>query len=41
MAKETQMGALYQPRTVGWDGVGEGREVQKRGDICIPTADSC
>ena len=25
----------------GWDGVGEGREVQKRGDICIPTADSC
>ena len=22
-----------------WDGVGDGREVQKRGDICIPMAD--
>ena len=25
----------------GWDGVGEGREFQKGGDICIPMADSC
>ena len=25
----------------GWDEVGDGREVQKRGDICIPMADSC
>ena len=25
----------------GWVGVGDGREVQKRGDICIPMADSC
>ena len=24
-----------------WDGEGEGREVQKGGDICIPIADSC
>ena len=24
-----------------WDGVGDGREVQKGGDICIPMADSC
>ena len=24
-----------------WDGEGDGREVQKGGDICIPTADSC
>ena len=24
----------------GWDGVGDGREVQKEGDICIPMADS-
>ena len=24
-----------------WDGEGAGREVQKRGDICIPMADSC
>ena len=23
------------------DGEGDGREVQKRGDMCIPTADSC
>ena len=25
----------------GWDGEGDGRELQKRGDICIPMADSC
>ena len=24
-----------------WDGEGNGREVQKGGDICIPMADSC
>ena len=24
-----------------WDGVGNGRGVQKGGDICIPMADSC
>ena len=24
-----------------WDGEGDGREVQKGGDICILTADSC
>ena len=31
--------ALYQPR--GVDGEGDGREVQKGGNICIPMADSC
>ena len=25
----------------GWNGVGDGNEVQKGGDICIPMADSC
>ena len=25
----------------GWDGEGNGKEVQKRGDVCIPMADSC
>ena len=25
----------------GWDGKGDGREVHKGGDICIPMADSC
>ena len=25
----------------GWDGVGDGREVQKGGNIHIPMADSC
>ena len=24
-----------------WDGAGDGREVQKGEDICIPMADSC
>ena len=26
---------------IGWDGVGDGREVQKGGNICISMADSC
>ena len=25
----------------GWDGAGDGRELQKRGGIYIPLADSC
>ena len=25
----------------GWDGEGDGGEVQEGGDICIPMADSC
>ena len=25
---------------VGWDGAGDGREVEKRGEICIPMADA-
>ena len=25
----------------GWDGAGDGREIQKAGGICIPMADSC
>ena len=25
----------------GWNGEGEGTEVQKEGDICVPMADSC
>ena len=24
-----------------WDGEGDGRDVQKVGDICIPVVDSC
>ena len=41
MAQETQTGALYQPRGVGWEG--NGREVQKGRDIYIyiPMVDSC
>ena len=39
--QETQTGALYQPRGVGWGREGDGREVQKGGHICIPMADSC
>ena len=26
---------------VGWDREGDGREVQRGGDICIPVAESC
>ena len=35
MTQETQTGALYQPKGVGWGGREEG------GDICIPMADLC
>ena len=35
---ETHTGALYQPNR--WEGDGDGREVLKGGDICIPMADS-
>ena len=33
MTQETQAGALYQPRGMGWGGRWEG------GDICIPMAE--
>ena len=39
MALETKTEALCQSREV--DGEGDGREVQKAWDICIPMADSC
>ena len=39
MSQETQTGALYKPRDMGWRGRGE--EFHKGGDICIPMADSC
>ena len=38
-AQETQTGALYQPRGLGREG--DGKEVQKGRDICIPMGDSC
>ena len=38
LAQETQTGAMYQPRGVYEEG--DGREVQKGGDICIAMADS-
>ena len=25
----------------GWEGVGDGREVQERGNICVPVDNSC
>ena len=37
MAQETQTGALYQPRGLGWEG--DGKEVQEGEGICIPMAD--
>ena len=38
MAQETLTGALYQSRGVGW--AGDGRDLQKEGNICIFMADS-
>ena len=37
MAKKLKQGF----NLAGWDGEGDGREVQKGEDICIPMADSC
>jgi len=39
MAKEPQTGLCINLK--GWVGAGDGREVQKGGDLCIPVADSC
>ena len=39
MVQESQTGALYQPRGVGWGGIW--RQFQKGGDICMSMADSC
>ena len=39
MAQETQIGALYQPGGVGWEGRWEGGS--KGRGIGIPMADSC
>ena len=38
MAQETQELCI---NLEGQEGVGDGREVQKGGDICVPMADSC
>ena len=37
--RKLKTGAQYQSRGVGWEG--DGREIQKGGDVCIPMADSC
>ena len=37
MAQETQRLCI---NLEGWDGEGDGREVQKGGDICIPLKDA-
>ena len=39
MAQELKQGLCV--NLEGWDGEGDGREVQKGGDICVPMADSC
>ena len=39
MAQESQTGLCINLER--WDGKGDGREVQKGGDICIPMGDSC
>ena len=40
MVQETQTGAVYQPRVVGWGGRREGAS-KGRGYIYIPMADPC
>ena len=39
MAQKAQQGLCI--NLEGWDAEGDGREVQKGGDICILLADSC
>ena len=38
MAQETQTGALYESRGVGWGGRWKGGSKER--DVCIPMADS-
>ena len=38
MAKKVKQGLCI--NLDGWDGDGDGREVQKEGDVCTPMADS-
>ena len=39
LLRKLKYGALWQ--SSGWDGVGDGREAQQGGDICLSRADSC
>ena len=39
MSQEIQTGLFI--TLEGWEGAGDGREVQEGGDICIPMGDSC
>ena len=39
MIHRTQIGVLY--NLEGWVQKGDGRDVQERGGVCIPMADSC
>ena len=39
MTQGTETGALWQAE--GWDGEGDGMEVQEGGDMGVPMADSC
>ena len=39
--RKLKQGLCINLEGLGWNGVGDGREVQKGGDICIPVADSC
>ena len=39
MAHETQTGVCI--NLEGWSREGDGRKVEKGGDICIPMAESC
>jgi len=39
MSQEIQTGLFI--NLEGWEGAGDGREVQEGGDICIPMGDSC
>ena len=39
MAQELKQGLCV--NLEGWHGEGDGREVHKGGDVCIPMVDSC
>ena len=41
LLRKLEQGLCINLEGLGWNGVGDGREVQKGGDICIPVADSC
>ena len=41
LCRHRELNSVLCDNLEGWDGMGDGREVQEGGGICIPAADIC